>query len=834
MTQRRLPVCSRPTPRATGLAKLDPHSRHITPPHAPVIFNFTDQPNLSECAFHKEFDKHESIPYHPFAMKRTLCILLTSASSFLLLLGGFQSPTRADDSSYVWPIEYPKRLSSMFADHRSFRFHSGIDVPTNGKTGYPVIACRSGYVYRLFASWQGYGKAVYLRLDDGRYAVYGHLSDFSPPLSGIVTEAQIEARRYRCDLFPMENEIRVKQGEVIGYSGESGWGGTHLHFELRDSTGCPINPLTSGFSVKDELPPRIRSVAIRPLEVWARVNGSAGPVTFRAVSDPGGNVYRLGEIPLVEGEIGMEVSVSDKMDDSRFTFGVYRLELLLDDSLVFSSRYDRFSFENTHKIELDRNFELRRRQSAGFYRLYVEEGNDLPIYDPAGGRMKTQTFEPGPHKAAIKVSDPSGNMSILSFTLIFDQSPAILYCSWDRKEPEGALKVGFHDPDDQVQEIVVEKSGLGESTWQEMMREKVGRPDGESVLALSEDPGKASMLRIAVVDSLGAHSEYNYLPINLDRLERPKEEDSLELVLKHHFKDNLLVIDLEFDQTLRALPQLSLVFEGFDFDPLFLEQQSEKSYRAVFPYYMTQPQEVSLSIAGVNLYGDSVFLNQVIPVAIITRESGGTVTSGDRQAKVEFRPEAVYHDLNVSIELVERSETRHKLVGKAYSFEPSVIPLDKRAKISLKYPELGCEPDRLGLYELVGESSYRFLGQKLDSLEGSVSAQVRYLSRYALLEDTLPPKITRVSIPEGMKIKAKKPKITATLKDDLSGIVSDEQVVVEIDGKWMIPEYDPEKQILVVQPLSPLSAGKHLLTIWVRDRAGNETEVKREFFVTGN
>jgi hypothetical protein len=684
------------------------------------------------------------------------------------------------------------------------------------------------------ASWQGYGKAVYLKLDDGRFAVYGHLSDFSPSLSGIVTEEQVKAKRYKRDLFPKENEIRVKKGEVIGYSGESGWGGTHLHFELRDSTGNPINPLTSGFSVKDQLPPRIRSVAIRPLEVWARVNSSAEPVTFHVISDPGANVYRLAETPLIEGEIGVEVSVSDKMDESRFTFGVYRLELRLDDSLLFSSRYDGFSFENTHKIELDRDFEFRRRQNAGFYKLYLEEGNDLPIYDPAGGRVSTGTCEPGPHKAEIRVYDPSGNLSVLTFSMILDQRPSILSCGWEDGEGEGNLRVRFHDPDDVVQEIMVEKSSLAESAWEEINREKVQRSDGESVFALAANLADTCLLRITAVDSFGAQSEHKYLAFSLENLEDPKKEDSSGFALKHHFRDNLFIVDLEFNQMiLRALPQFSLEFEGFDVDPLFLEQPDEKSYRAVFPYYMTQSRELSLLISAVSLHGDSVFLNQPIPVAIITREAGGAAISGDGLAKVEFAPDAVYQDINVIIEPVERPEARHKLLGKTYSFEPSTVPFDKRAKVSLKYPELGCEPGRLGLYELVGEEYWRFVGQELDSLNRSVAAGVRFLSTYALLEDTLPPKVKEVSIAGGKRIKAKRPKITAIIKDDLSCIGSDEDMLVEIDGEWMIPEYDPEKHLLVTRPVSPLSPGKHLLTIRVRDRAGNETEVKREFVVVG-
>jgi len=766
-------------------------------------------------------------------MKQMACIWLVSVILYTLPLGLLPCRAQTEDRGYAWPIEKIRKLSSTFAEHRNFRFHSGIDIPTQGKVGRKVLACQSGYIYRLFTSWRGYGKAVYLKLDDGRFAVYAHLSDFSPALSTIVTERQVEAKRYKTDFLLKEDEIRVKKGEVIGYSGESGWGGPHLHFELRDSTGHPINPLTSGFSVKDELPPRIKSLAIRPLNVGARVNGSAEPVVFPVILDPHENVYKLREIPVVEGEIGLALSTSDKLDNSTFTFGVYRLELRLDDSLLFSSRYDEFSFENTHKIELDRDFEFRKRQNRSFYRLYVEEGNDLSIYDPAGGRINTETLEPGSHRAEIRVFDASGNLSVLVFSLIFDQRPSVLSCAWEDEKGEQKIRVRFHDPDNAVHEIIVEKSGLGESTWEDIRREKIDRSRGESVFSLTADLDGPCLLRIAARDSFGVLSERRYLPINLDHLEDPNEEDSLELDLKYDFKDNLFIIDLEFNKILKVVPWFSLKSGGFDFDPVFSEQLDERSYRSVFPFYLTESTELSLLINGVSLHGDTVCFNETIPVAIITRWGGGTDTSQDGEAKIEFPPDAVYQDINVSIEAAEGSEVQHKLVGKTYSFEPSTVPFNGRARVSLRYPEAGCDPARLGLYELIGESFWRFIGQELDSLNRSVAGEVRYLSCYALLEDTLPPKISRVSIASGEKIRVKKPRITAVVKDDLSGIGSDEDLVVEIDGEWMIPEYDPEKQLLVTRPISPLTLGKHLLTFWVKDRAGNETEVKREFFVVG-
>ena len=53
--------------------------------------------------------------------------------------------------------------------------------------------------------------------------------------------------------FPEKNEILIKRGELIGYSGNTGGSfGAHLHFEIRDSeTQDALNPLMFNYSHKD-------------------------------------------------------------------------------------------------------------------------------------------------------------------------------------------------------------------------------------------------------------------------------------------------------------------------------------------------------------------------------------------------------------------------------------------------------------------------------------------------------------------------------------------------------------------------------------------------------
>ncbi|GGV08173.1 peptidase [Streptomyces filipinensis] len=98
--------------------------------------------------------------------------------------------------------------------------HTGVDfvVPT----GTPVKAVAAGTV--VSAGWGGaYGNQVVIRLDDGHYAQYGHLSQLSVRAGQTVTE-----------------------GQQVGLSGATGnVTGPHLHFEIRTTPdyGSDIDPV---------------------------------------------------------------------------------------------------------------------------------------------------------------------------------------------------------------------------------------------------------------------------------------------------------------------------------------------------------------------------------------------------------------------------------------------------------------------------------------------------------------------------------------------------------------------------------------------------------------
>ena len=98
---------------------------------------------------------------------------LLAVSLFFLLNGSCRAGDAGDKTHF--PLLKTPVLTSGFCEYRSGHFHYGIDLSTDSRTGVPVVAVRPGYVYRVRASGIGYGRAVYVLLDNGLFAVYGHL-----------------------------------------------------------------------------------------------------------------------------------------------------------------------------------------------------------------------------------------------------------------------------------------------------------------------------------------------------------------------------------------------------------------------------------------------------------------------------------------------------------------------------------------------------------------------------------------------------------------------------------------------------------------------------------
>ncbi len=309
-----------------------------------------------------------------------------------------------------WPLELGTRyLTSDFMEHRSGRFHTGIDLKTGSRSGFVVRAAEDGWISRLKTSAGGYGKAVYLRGESGRTYVYAHLERFRDDLAQRIAAAQRKTGRYGVDVNVPPRAIRVVRGETLALSGESGTLGPHLHFEVRDAAQRPLNPQREGFLVGDSVLPRILGIRAHPAAPQSRISGLPVAHVIRSETSLAGDLPFLA----IQGPVAFSAAVVDASDIRGHRLEPYRLTVRLDGATVFEARNDRLAFDQNgaSRLEWLETADGRERW------LMQRAGNELP--GRRGGRwsLDPDVLIPGKHYLTLEVADVEGNAVSAGFEL---------------------------------------------------------------------------------------------------------------------------------------------------------------------------------------------------------------------------------------------------------------------------------------------------------------------------------------------------------------------------------------------------------------------------------
>ena len=137
------------------------------------------------------------------------------------------------------PVDYV-RITSRYKPKRfhpvlkKWRAHRGVDY--GGPTGTPIRATGDGKIIKRYWS-RSYGRVIYIRHANKYTTVYAHMSKFG---------------KFRRGQW-------VKQGQVIGYIGQTGMAsGPHLHYEFRKK-GRHIDPLKVKFPAASPVPKRYQT-----------------------------------------------------------------------------------------------------------------------------------------------------------------------------------------------------------------------------------------------------------------------------------------------------------------------------------------------------------------------------------------------------------------------------------------------------------------------------------------------------------------------------------------------------------------------------------------------
>jgi len=319
--------------------------------------------------------------------------------------------------NYLFPIN-PGRtaiLTGTMGELRNTHFHAGLDIDTPG-IGAQVLCAQDGYISYASVTTGGYGNVLFVTHPDGNTTVYAHLEEFKGAIGEYIRKERYARKVSEITLDFGPTQFPVSRGDLLALSGNTGGsGGPHLHFEVRNKNNEAINPLTFSFGeVNDHTAPYVFKIALKTLDEQSRINDQFGRFEFSVVKK--GDTYSLLQPILASGHIGVEVLAHDKMENSRFRYGINYIDLLVDNEKTFTQKIDKVNFSEYRRILTLMDYKILELKGARYNKLYVDDGNKLDYYSGVT-RKQGITLHDKETNVDIELKDFNGNISKVHFVL---------------------------------------------------------------------------------------------------------------------------------------------------------------------------------------------------------------------------------------------------------------------------------------------------------------------------------------------------------------------------------------------------------------------------------
>ena len=367
-------------------------------------------------------------------MKKILAFIFATSSLF----SQTDYPT-----DFISPLSIPLDFSGSFGELRSNHFHSGLDMKTNSQQGLDVFAVADGYISRIKISSYGYGKAIYITHPNGYTTVYGHLQRANGVIEDFIKQEQYKKKSFEVEMFPGPNELPVKQGEVIAFSGNSGGsGGPHLHFEFRETkTEKIVNPLYFGYTkfAKDKFRPNLQGIMVYPMDSVV-VNKSRKPIQVSFNRQADGN-YVSSKV-VANGKIGFAINAYDNCTNGYNRNGLFKVNAYLNGVLYYEYEFDKFAFNESRYINNFIDYEVFKTKKQRFQKLFFNTAYPLSVLKKEKHNGIINTQPNANYTLRIEMFDFHGNQTNVSIPIEYgteivqqeDTTPVLPYLMKSRIE----------------------------------------------------------------------------------------------------------------------------------------------------------------------------------------------------------------------------------------------------------------------------------------------------------------------------------------------------------------------------------------------------------------
>ncbi|MFL2625199.1 MAG: M23 family metallopeptidase [Candidatus Marisimplicoccus sp.] len=320
----------------------------------------------------------------------------------------------SQDIDFHTPIDAPFDLSGTFGEYRS-RFHTGIDFKSRGVLNQKIFSIEEGYISRIEVNNYGYGKVIYIDHPNGYTSVYAHLNNFNTEIDTYIKSEHYKLKSSTLKKFPKKDELKVKKGELIGYSGNTGGSfGPHLHFEIRDTdTQDALNPLIFNYEYLDTERPIIRGLYLID-EENTLVSSLPVKKEIRKLND---STYTTDDIEYSK-KTGLGIDIYDIQYKGLFNQnGVYKVDLLIDSILVYSFKMDRIKFSQNHYRKIMYDYISAIKNKIKVLKVFTPRNADLSFLRNNDFNGILDPIKYLNSDISIRVSDWNNNSSYLNFRI---------------------------------------------------------------------------------------------------------------------------------------------------------------------------------------------------------------------------------------------------------------------------------------------------------------------------------------------------------------------------------------------------------------------------------